>query len=205
MHSTKHTLELYNGLQEAYDYFNERLFNNSLPQCLITIHRKKGARGYYWAEVFENRKDKEQVTDEIALNPETFNGIDDKTILSVLVHEMVHLWQHHFGSPTRNAYHNREWANKMKSVGLQPTTDGTPEGKETGQKCTHLIVENGKFDQNARVFLDKFTVNWAAKRQDIRKAANGVRSKYTCPTCKNAVWGKDGMRIICGDCGEEMM
>jgi hypothetical protein len=34
-------------LQTAYDYFNTELFGGRLPQVLITLQRKKGARGYF--------------------------------------------------------------------------------------------------------------------------------------------------------------
>ena len=31
---------------------------------------------------------------------------------------MCHQWQQHFGKPSRNGYHNKQWADKMESVGL---------------------------------------------------------------------------------------
>ena len=61
-----------------------------------------------------SRRHAEETTDEIALNPATFHDRTAEEILSTLVHEMVHLWQHHFGTPSRASYHNREWAAKMK-------------------------------------------------------------------------------------------
>lgn len=38
-------------------------------------------------------------------------------MLSTLVQEMVHLWQHHFGKPGRRRYLNKQWADKMDSLG----------------------------------------------------------------------------------------
>ena len=35
-----------------------------------------------------------------------------------LVHEMVHLWHHHEGKPSRSGYHNTDWADKMATVGV---------------------------------------------------------------------------------------
>ncbi len=58
-------------------------------------------------------------------------------MLATLAHEMVHLWQHHFGKPGRGRYHNKEWAEKMKSIGLQPTTTGKDDGAETGDVMGH--------------------------------------------------------------------
>ncbi len=34
------TPETYEELQHAYDFFDERLFNNELPPCLITLQRE---------------------------------------------------------------------------------------------------------------------------------------------------------------------
>ena len=42
---TDPTRTTYQGLTEAYDFFNERLFAGRLPRCLITMQRQKGAYG----------------------------------------------------------------------------------------------------------------------------------------------------------------
>jgi hypothetical protein len=36
--------------------------------------------------------------------------------LSTLFHEKAHLWQHHFGNPSRTGYHNKEWAACMAAA-----------------------------------------------------------------------------------------
>ena len=55
---------------------------------------------------------------------------------------MTHLEQHHFGQPSRNGYHNKQWAELMKSVGLFPSDTAQPGGKETGQRGGE--IEGGK-------------------------------------------------------------
>src|SRR6267142_1275306 len=153
------TRETYTALQDAFDYFNRQLFNDALPQVMIVQHRKKGAKGYFWAEMWYDATNEAKL-DEIALTPETLNR-SDKEILSTLVHEMVHLWQHHSGKPSRNAYHNREWADMMEEIGLHPTHNGTWQGKKTGQRVTHLIVEAHRFDVAASSFLaDRKVIQW---------------------------------------------
>ena len=42
----------YTSLSTAYDFFNQELFSGSLPPCLITIQRHKGAYGYFSGERF---------------------------------------------------------------------------------------------------------------------------------------------------------
>ncbi|KPV49674.1 hypothetical protein SE17_31290, partial [Kouleothrix aurantiaca] len=69
-YDTKPTGE-YLAFQQAYDFFNAELFAGQLPDCLITLQRKHGAKGYFWAAQFSART-ADQATDEIAMNPETF-------------------------------------------------------------------------------------------------------------------------------------
>lgn len=198
------TRETYTALQDAYDHFNRELFNDALPQALIVLHRKKGARGYFWSEMWQAHVDNESDTktlDEIALTPETLDR-SDKEVLSTLVHEMVHLWQYHKGKPSRSGYHNHEWADMMEDVGLHPTTDGTWQGKPTGQKCTHLIVDNHRFDVAATTFLtDRKVISWYGVTQGTKETKKN-KVAYTCgctPVIK--VWAKPGITsLICSDC-----
>ena len=52
-----------------------------------------------------------------------------------------------FGKPSRGGYHNKEWAEKMKEVGLIPSNTGLPGGKQTGQRMTHFFTKNGAFQK----------------------------------------------------------
>lgn len=190
----------YAALQEAYDHFNAELFNNELPECMIVLHRKKGAAGYFWGDMWTAIGSK-QALDEISLTPETLDR-SDLVVLSTLVHEMVHLWQAHFGKPSRSGYHNKEWSQHMFMVGLQPTTDGTETGKTTGQRCTHRIIPDGAFEVAARAFLDGRTViSWYGKRAGRASSAKKNKIVYEC-SCGNKVWGKPGLAITCDECEE---
>ena len=103
--------------------------------------------GYFLGDRFVCIDKPEDITDEIALNPAGFADRTSMQTMSTLVHEMVHLWQHHFGKTSRAGYHNREWAAKMHEVGLIPTDTGDLGGKETGQKVTHIIEDGGRFQK----------------------------------------------------------
>lgn len=198
------TYETYSALDRAFTFFNERLFDGRLPDAFITLHRKRNARGYFHAGQFVNR-DGDTTIDEIALNPEHC-GRTPKEVLSTLVHEMTHLQQQHEGKPSRQGYHNTEWATMMHTVGLTPTDTGAPGGKTTGQKVTHLIDEGGAFDVACDDFLrTDTTLDWfaitnpkAPKKKDLSKV------KHTCPTCNARAWAKLGIVIICGECDERM-
>jgi predicted SprT family Zn-dependent metalloprotease len=71
-------------------------------------------------------RDGTEVHDEIAFNIRLFAKRSPGEILATLVHEMCHLEQAHFGAPSRNGYHNREWATLMERVGLVPSDTGRP-------------------------------------------------------------------------------
>ena len=60
------------------------------------------------------------------------------------MHEMVHVWQHAHGKPGARGYHNKEWAAKMKAIGLQPSSTGMVGGKETGQRMMDYIIPGGR-------------------------------------------------------------
>ena len=148
------------AFEQAYQWFNAKLFENTLPPCLITLQRKARSRGYFANDRFEHRAGG-STTDEIALNPDTFRGRSDKEIVSTLVHEMVHCWQRHFGKVGRGGYHNKEWAAHMVTVGLMPTDTGEAGGKTTGQSVTHYIMDAGAFDRAADALLATgFQLRW---------------------------------------------
>lgn len=204
------TKETYDRFQQADEHFNKLLFDGMLPNALITLQRRKGTYGYFAGARF--RHEDGRTADEIALNPATFTDRPYKEVLATLVHEMVHLWQHHKGEPGRGRYHNREWADKMKELGLQPTDNGGEDGKETGESVSHLIVQGGPFDEAADRLLGKgFTIIWkeapathqaakgegAAEPEAVQKS--GKRVRYFCPDCDLKAWAKHEARLMCAD------
>jgi SprT-like family len=207
---TNPTHRTYSGLEAAYDHFNRELFEGRLPPCLITMQRHKGAYGYFSGERFASIADPEEVTDEIALNPATFASRTPAKILSTLTHEMVHLWQHHSGTPSRTGYHNREWAAKMREIGLIPTDTGEPGGKEIGQKVTHMIEEAGRFERACTAFLATAPAMFYHDRADDGEAAKArskkaaSKTKFTCPSCRLNAWAKPDASLKCGGCDEAM-
>ncbi len=198
----------FDALQTAFDFFNKELFEGKLPQCIILLHRKKNAHGYFWAERFGSRADKKMTIDEIALNPSTMGTRDVTAVLSTLVHEMVHMEQQHFGKPPKSAYHNKEWAEWMKRVGLIPSTTGSPGGAETGPKCSHYIEKGGVFEKAAAKLLKTgLTLPYSERHfteKETTRAKAKQKVKYICEECDAKVWGKPGMNVICGDCDEVM-
>lgn len=198
------TKRTYDRLNEAYSHFNRALFANALPPCLITMQRRNATFGYFAGDRFATL-DGQEKTDEIALNPSHFHTRTLEEILSTLVHEMAHLWQHHHGKPSRPGYHNAQWAKRMQQVGLIPSNTGEPGGKRTGQKMGHYIVEHGAFAAAVATLVAKgFTLPyvelWSDDVASKRKKKASSKTKYTCPDCNANAWAKPAARLICGSC-----
>lgn len=134
--------------QTLYADFNRELFENRLPPAVITLQRGKGYRGFFAHRRFKTPNGK--TIDEIALNPQVFGRISMRILASTLVHEMVHLEQAHFGTPGRGGFHNKEWGDLMRRVGLEPSSTGRPGGRTIGVRMTHYIVPGGRFNRFAR-------------------------------------------------------
>lgn len=195
----------YSALDTAFNHFNERLFKGALPPAMIVLRNHPKARGYFRYEGFKGRK-KSQTVNEISLCANTHDGRSDKEILSTLVHEMVHHQQFEQGEPSRQGYHNSEWAGMMDEVGLTPSSTGKPGGKRTGQRVSHYIVEGGPFDTACDDLLRKgFSLNWQDHYEPKAAAKKPpTRVKFTCPECRVNTWGKPSLAITCTECELQM-
>lgn len=194
----------YRAFQEAYDFFNAELFGASLPPVLVTLQRHAKARGYFSPERFTGRIE-DSAAHELAMNPDSFTGRTDEEILSTLAHEMAHVWQQSHGTPPRRSYHDRQWAAKMKEIGLQPSTTGEPGGKETGQHVTHYIVPGGPYAKAyAKLKARGLQLHWqSAPAGQQAKAKKASKTKFTCPECGQNAWAKPDALIGCGVCYED--
>lgn len=202
----KPTKETYERFQQAYEHFNRTLFDGTLPNALITLQRRRRTLGYFARARFSD--DAGCAADEIALNPAHFAYRVLPDILSTLVHEMVHLWQHHHGIPGRGRYHNREWAEKMKAIGLQPTDNGMDGGQETGEAIVHLIVPGSAFAKAADRLLERgFMLRWkdvpaagrAVAAPDHGHPKSGRRVRYSRPTCGLTAWARHEACLMCAE------
>ena len=248
------TEEFYQLLNQAYSHFNLFLFDEQLPWCMLTLQRSSNTMGYFSAERWVDGVGTK--AHEIALNPAYFARHKVIDILQTLVHEQCHLWQHLYGlHKSRSGYHNREWADKMQSVGLIPSDTGEPGGRETGQTMSDYPKTGGEFlkacyalsDMNydfkwidtepawqetsqprvkqittsptVETYIEEIlevaptllspiptknvqpAINWSVPA----KAKRLSKSKYSCPQCSIAVWGKPLLNIVCGDCNQQLV
>jgi hypothetical protein len=196
---------LYGSLQRAYDFFGPELFHIVLPEVVFGYQPRARSGGHYAHERYVIRADGSKRS-LLALNPDTFIGQSDRQITSVFVHEMAHVWQFAHGKPS-GAYHNKQWADVMESLGLMPSNTGGVGGKRTGAKMSHYIIPDGPFD---RAFDELESTGWrlemesAPTREPDRKKSES-KTKLTCPECAQAAWGKPNLAILCEPCGQRML
>ena len=211
--TSKPTIQNMTSFQAAFDFFNQELFGNSLPQVILNFSRSGSKTiAFYAPKRWQQGEEvSQEALDEISLNPKYLGRTLDK-IMSSLVHEQCHLWEQAVsGKPSRRSYHSRQWASKMQEIGLQPD-DGT--GKETGQRVSHTIIDGGAFQKIFESMPEEFALPWRvfvemeeatggeAGKAPATKSKSGKRFKYNC-SCGVNIWGKEGLRVICGECEVE--
>lgn len=172
MKSHNPTPQTYAALQQAYDLFNKRLFDGKLENSLITLQRRANTFGYMSYNRFVAIDDKNSYTHELALNPEFFGIKPLIEIFQTLVHEMTHLWQYQYGNPSQKTYHNKEWAEKMESIGLMPSHNGRIGGRKVGQQMADYPIPNGLFLSVCNELIEqKVIVSWY-DRYKPKKSSN---------------------------------
>jgi len=196
----KPTQAQFKAYQQIFDYFNQTLFDNSLPDCMLGFsRRRKSSHQLFTAAGWQQQ---EQPMAEVSLNLEKLKEGRPKEVMALLVREMVHLWQEHYGQPSRPGYYNREWADKMEEVGLIPTDSGEAGGKRTGQSLKHYVEEGGRFEQAYELMPEEYLLPFepGSWPRGARSSGYTEKVKYSCEGCGAKVWGKPGLGIVC-ECG----
>jgi predicted SprT family Zn-dependent metalloprotease len=194
------TSEQFSAFQKQFDHFNRTLFGKALPAVLLNFSRKANTYGFFAPDRWKNGDGTS--THEISLNPAYLAERAAEATSSTIVHEMVHLWQHQHGAPSRRGYHNEQWAAKMRDVGLMPSSTGAAGGDSVGYAVSHYIVEGGAFERAFRAMPTQFVFPWQSWEPTGTSRAKKLarnKVKYTCPTCNANAWGKPDLNLLCGD------
>jgi hypothetical protein len=195
------TPALYQGLQAAFSFFNERFFEAALPDVVITLQRRAHSKGHFGANAYAGRHGRDVPQCEINLNPDHFAGATDADAASTLLHEQCHLWRLLNGPPQKRPYHDKLWAARMKSVGLVPSSTGTVGGREVGARMSHYILPDGPFGQ---AFAELQATGWtldleSAPRRGSTKGPSS-KTKFTCLRCGLNAWAKPDAELWCKSC-----
>jgi len=209
-------------LQGAISHFNIELFKGELDEskCMVTLDFSgKTHLGFYAQNRFANKEG--QLIDQISLNAKFVIGRSVKDVCSTIVHELCHYWERRYtAKPTKGAYHGKRWAEKMKEVGLHPSSTGQPGGDETGNRVSHYPIPGGRFEQVVEEMLKHgFAITWGAAADELHQQMNGGgdsdgnspgndgdetppdqskgKVKFSCPKCNQNAWGAASLRLKC--------
>jgi hypothetical protein len=198
----KPTQAQFAAYQQIFDYFNRTLFDNSLPDCMLSFSRRRSSSNTLFTSE-QWREETGSTRAEISLNMKQLCENEPiEKVVATLVREMVHLWQERCGKPSGKWYFNREWAEKMKEIGLIPSATGLPGGKQTGQGVRHFIEKNGRFEQAFRKMPSAYLWPFRPSTFEGQKVRGySGKEMYRCPGCGTKIWGKKGLGLLC-ECGK---
>jgi len=195
----------FEAFRSAYDYFNALLFDGALRPVFLNFSRAANTLGFFAPLRWEREG---VTTHEISLNPAYLKQREPRAVVSTLVHEMAHCWQAELGKPGRGGYHNQEWADKMESLGLMPSTTAAPGGKRTGDRVSHYIVEGGPFARAFESMPREYLLPWvcgeASGKAGTKKPRTPSKVKFTCTGCGANAWGRPALSLLCGECNVAM-
>lgn len=141
---------LYTELDSIFERFNqmfEDLLGDKLDrdEIVFTLQRKNKVIGCLIHNSFENTNG--SFKHEILLNPEYFTVKPKIEILRVFCQELLKLYRIKFGDKeTLNIdMYDADWGAYMLIVGLIPTHNGKPEGRDTGKKMSSYFEHDGPF------------------------------------------------------------
>lgn len=207
------TLKLFGALQNAYNYFKQHLFNNSLSSVVLTLNRKYRSMGYYKPYAWCGASN--EAIPEININPSILY-LPLSEVMQTLVHEMCHHFQYVYGKPGSRGYHNKEFSRIMFSVGLMCSSTGMPGGKVTGRSMSDYAIEGGVFTQVFKAMSQECLLPFKPYEQKllviapvVEEALSAVKdrnkAKYSCPSCGINAWGKPLLNLICGNCKTQLL
>jgi hypothetical protein len=197
-------------LRVAFDFLNTELLDGMLEDVHIMQQRKSHSGGHFAPDRWSYRVgDNIHPVHEISLNPDGFHDRSDEWIISILLHEMVHEWQHLFSAKRRKkySYHDREWADKMESLGLMPSNSGMVGGKRTGVQMSHFIIDNGPYQ---KAFAKLASTGWQLNLESnvypgAVKRPDDSHTKFVCPACGWIIRGKPDTEVTHNPCGCTML
>ena len=177
-------------LQAAFGYFNRALFGGKLQNCWLKLDRLKGRRGGHFIPKYWDKPPAEAASDgekshEIAISATLSKRNPLRFVMSVLVHEMVHLQQFDHGKKYAGAYHGVEWGEMMDAIGLPPSATGKPGGRRTGRQMSHYIINGGPFDLAFKAMPPEIALPWRSGLADQDpakpdKTKNKVKFSCAC-------------------------
>ena len=128
---------------------------------------------------------------QITFNTRYLNKNDPADCLDTLLHELIHEWQYLHGTPGKWNYHNKEFREKARSLGLLIDERGVSHGVIPDSPFTRLLRQHGvdtsrlplpNEERLRRPKGDSKMKKWTCGCTNVRCA---VELAATCITCGN--------------------
>ena len=151
--------ERFNNMFE--EYLGDKL---DIEDIVFTLQRKNKVVGYLVHNSFENTEG--VFKHEISLNPEYFTVKPKIEILRVFCQELLKLYRIYYGDPEtlKMDYYDADWGAYMLTVGLMPSHNGKPDGKDTGKKMSSYVLPDGPFLQLCNELAEEgLLIDWFDK------------------------------------------
>ena len=154
----------------------EKLFNDEIKPCAITIQSKGRKNAYAWCstdERWQNGKP-ESAVQEINFSAEHLNR-PIKDMFETMIHELVHAWNSQHGIRDFSGQrHNKKFKTKCEKVGLKVEKMGKYGWADT-------TIEGGGIADNLfkTLEIDKTVFNYARLETNKKKAPTKMK-KWSC-------------------------
>lgn len=191
-------------LETYFSKINDRYYNGELVKPVITVSPDDTKGAYGWCTSWKVWKDSDVDNPddgyyEINICAEHL-ARQFENVVGTLMHEMVHLYnlQKEIKDTSRGGtYHNKHFKATAEQHGLT-----VEQGEKYGWCITSLNDEAREFVNS----LDGkgFDIH-REKPIKIKSASKSSSRKYVCPCCGLIVRATKEVRIICADCGVELL
>lgn len=190
-------------LHKAFDCFNREFYNNELPQVIITIQSKGKRSSLGWFTKGKVWDDGTQEKHEINISAEYANR-EFMDIMRTLHHEMIHLYcaVNDIKNTSRGGtYHNTNFKRVSEEHGFYYKENAYD--KKCGWSFSSLTNETIEKIKNFGIDESVFSLrryDFSASGSDKEKKKSNI-IKWQCGCGQIVRSSKDGLNIICGDCG----
>ena len=173
-------------LYRFFDLINDRFFDGKLSTPVLSFKRPRGTqRGHYVPG-----RNEIGARENININPKHLaNPLEE--VIATLAHEAAHAWQHNYGTPGKNRYHNKALREKLAGMGIPCDRYGHSEG--IAEPFVSFLREHGVTAEERLVDPDSVP---------SRKSRSGTQpTKWTCGCTK--VWATNEVHAVCTQCGNQ--
>ncbi len=202
MITTKNYIDTVKYLKKLYDYCNEKLFNNELPECVVTVQldSKNKTNGWFTCGKVWKQTDTDEGAHEINITAQQLNR-PIRQIAATMIHEMCHYYAqiNNMQDTSRSGtYHNKLFKRIAEQHGLTVQCVQTIGWSHTELTPETDVLITSFIEHNPETIIYRQPV---FKGQMVKTTST---RKYECPCCHNSVRATKQVNIECVDCREFM-